>query len=131
MVKMSSDTLRLAIILGVVLPGVGHIYLGQIKRGIKVVLLLIFSGSISGFLQTFFPPIISPIVSFIPLIVWIWQIKDLRRIIKKLTGRSVEELEPPHLEIDPINPTDGNICQECGKRVNKESSVCDNCGLKL
>jgi TM2 domain-containing membrane protein YozV len=146
MVKISSDTLRLAVILGVVVPGVGHIYLGQIKRGIKIVLLIILSGTLSAAIFSYLTTIlnrfaiggidflfslIAPAVSLIPIIVWVWQIRDLRRIIKKLTGYSVEELEPPTLEVGTVNLNNGTVCPSCGKGVNNESRICANCGLKL
>jgi hypothetical protein len=74
--------------------------------------------------------LIAPAISLIPLIVWIWQIRDPRQIIRKLTGRSVEELDPLHFEMEYSNPNDGIICQGCGKRVSKESIICDKCGFK-
>lgn len=141
MVEISSDTLRMAIILGVVLPGVGHMYLGQIKQGIKIVIVLVLSGTISGVAFSYFANIIggsdfvisliAPAISLIPLIVWIWQIRDLRRIIKRLTGHSVEELEPPHLETATHNPNETSVCPDCGKSVSKSLQICDNCGFKL
>jgi len=30
-----------------------------------------------------------------------------------------------------IDPNDGIICPACGKHIDKESQICDNCGLKL
>lgn len=146
MVKISSDTLRMAIILGVVLPGVGHMYLGQINRGIKIVLLLIFSGTVSAVLFSyvntvinmlvsqgplFIVNLVAPAISLIPLIVWVWQIRDLRKIIKGLAGYSVDQLEPPLLEIG-INDTKENItCPACGKPKDKESQECGYCGFRL
>jgi hypothetical protein len=65
------------------------------------------------------------------LIVWIWQIRDLRRIIKKLTGRSVEELEPPYLQVGGNNPSGEKICPSCRRHISIESTICDNCGFKL
>jgi hypothetical protein len=144
MVEISSDTLRMAIILGVVLPGVGHMYLGQVKRGIKIVIALVLSGTISGvafsyfvnvtntgFDSTFVINLISPAISLIPLIVWVWQIRDLRRVIKRMTGHSIEELEPPHLEGESYSPKEISICPDCGKSINKNLQICDNCGFKL
>jgi TM2 domain-containing membrane protein YozV len=152
MVKISSDTLRIAIILGVVLPGVGHMYLGQINRGIKIVLLLIFSGTVSAVLFSyvntfismlasqgpftesdpyFIVNLVAPAISLIPLIVWVWQVRDLRKIIKGLAGYSIDQLEPPLLEVGITDPKENITCPACGKSKDKESQVCGYCGFRL
>jgi hypothetical protein len=162
MTKISPDTLRLAIIVGVVLPGVGHIYLGQIKRGIYVVGLFIFIGIFSAALvpyiqnylttayiipgsrhttpeeqqqiiqqATTITTLSTTIVSIMPLIVWIWAIRDLRRIIKKNDWGPIDKLEPPELQVKPVNSHDGKFCQNCGNYVDKNSPTCNKCGFKF
>jgi TM2 domain-containing membrane protein YozV len=154
MAKISSDTLRIAIILGVVLPGVGHMYLGQINRGIKIVMLLIFTGTVSAVLfsyvntvinmlvsqgpspaleleRTYILNIVAPAISLIPLIVWVWQVRDLRQIIKKLAGYSIDQLEPPLLEMGINDSKEGITCPACGRSKDKESQICGYCGFRL
>ena len=153
MAEISSDTARLAIVLGAVLPGIGHLYIGKIRRGVYVILILLFTGTVSSALyatftniinapgnsrlEDFSPPfgvifitnIIGPSLALIPLIAWVLQIRDLRKIIKKKIGRTIDELEPPHSEIKASNPNDGTVCSGCGRYINRESKVCNNCGL--
>jgi hypothetical protein len=40
-------------------------------------------------------------------------------------------LEPPHLEVEGINPNGGIVCPACGSHTRKESIIYDNCGFKL
>jgi hypothetical protein len=140
--QVSSDTARLAIVLGAVLPGVGHLYIGKIKRGVYIILLLLVAGTVStasfSLLYALFTNLqdvpnllntISTVLVLIPIIVWVLQIRDLRGIIKKKIGYTIDELEPPHTEIKTDNPNDGTVCPGCGKQINKESKFCKNCGF--
>src|SRR6476659_6669758 len=103
MSKIALDSVRLAIILGAILPGVGHIYLGEIKKGIRIIIIIILFGIVSNsFFQTFYSIFNTTLTigliqlsTLIPLVIWIWQFKDLNKVIKKITGRSMEEIGPP------------------------------------
>jgi TM2 domain-containing membrane protein YozV len=67
----------LAIILGLIVYGLGHIYIGRIVRG----LIILIAGFSIGFFVLFFIPFpfsIFPLIGF-----EIWQISDLILIIKR------------------------------------------------
>jgi signal peptidase I len=86
----NEDRLFLASLLGLILPGTGHLYLGFIRRGM-IVLLIAFAITIgvsigqSNYIHN--GDLLFVYVLFISFIVWIaaglWQIFDLRKIIKK------------------------------------------------
>jgi TM2 domain-containing membrane protein YozV len=71
----------LAIILGLIIYGLGHMYIGRIVRG----LIILIAGFSIGFFALFFIPF--PF-SILPLIVFeIWQISDLILIIKRSNNK--------------------------------------------
>ena len=83
------DRLFLASLLGLILPGIGHLYLGFIRRGM-IVLLIAFAITIGvsiGQSNYNNGDLLLGFVLVISFIVWIaagvWQIFDLRKIIKK------------------------------------------------
>jgi TM2 domain-containing membrane protein YozV len=69
--------LRITIILGFLLAGVGHIYLGFIKRGIIILIIGIAFGYIVSSLVPF------PLSWLIIGPYWIWQLVDVYNIYKK------------------------------------------------
>ncbi|HEX7274526.1 MAG TPA: hypothetical protein VF248_02835 [Nitrososphaeraceae archaeon] len=73
---MAKD-LRITIILGFLLAGVGHIYLGFIKRGIIILIIGIAFGYIVSSLVPF------PLSWLIIGPYWIWQLVDVYNIYKK------------------------------------------------
>ena len=86
----NEDRLFLPSLLGLILPGIGHLYLGFIRRGM-IVLLIAFAITIgvsvgqSNYIHN--GDLLFGYVLFISFIVWIaagvWQIFDLRKIIMK------------------------------------------------
>jgi TM2 domain-containing membrane protein YozV len=91
----------LAIVLSLLIPGVGQIYCGRILRGILILVLIpgfsmvlslalygmvMYNGTGSGFMFNF--PIVFIIIFLIGIILWIWQIVDAYR----LANRYNEEL---------------------------------------
>jgi TM2 domain-containing membrane protein YozV len=71
----------IAIILGLIIYGLGHIYIGYLVRG----LLILIAGFSIGFFALFFVPF--PF-SILPLIGFeIWQISDLILIIKRSNNK--------------------------------------------
>jgi hypothetical protein len=70
--------LRITIILGFLLAGVGHIYLGFIKRGIIILIIGIAFGYIVSSLVPF------PLSWLIIGPYWIWQLVDVYNLYKKL-----------------------------------------------
>lgn len=71
--------LWLTILLAVLVSGVGHIYLGFIKRGIIILIVAI----IFGFSMPFLIPI--PFSWIILIGYWLWQIWDAYKHYKKLS----------------------------------------------
>jgi TM2 domain-containing membrane protein YozV len=70
--------LRITIILGFLLAGIGHIYLGFIKRGIIILIIGIGFGYIVSSLVPF------PLSWLIIGPYWIWQLVDVYNLYKKL-----------------------------------------------
>jgi TM2 domain-containing membrane protein YozV len=71
----------IAIILGLIIYGLGHIYIGYLVRG----LIILIAGFSIGFFALFFVPF--PF-SILPLIGFeIWQISDLILIIKRSNNK--------------------------------------------
>jgi hypothetical protein len=70
--------LRITIILGFLLAGVGHIYLGFMKRGIIILIIGIGFGYIVSSLVPF------PLSWLIIGPYWIWQLVDAYNLYKKL-----------------------------------------------
>jgi hypothetical protein len=71
-------SLRITILLAVLVSGVGHIYLGFLKRGI---IILIVGIALWWILRLFTP---FPLNWFFFAIYWAWQIIDAHRHYKKL-----------------------------------------------
>ena len=84
------DRLFLASLLGLILPGIGHLYLGFIRRGMIVLVIgfaITIGVSIGQSNYDYNGDLLFEFVLFISFIIWIatgvWQIFDLRKIIKK------------------------------------------------
>jgi len=73
-----AKSLGITILLAVLVSGVGHIYLGFVKRGI---IILVVSIAIWSVVSIFVP---YPWSWLIGGIYWIWQIVDVYRHYKKL-----------------------------------------------
>ncbi|RPJ28082.1 MAG: hypothetical protein EHM25_10440 [Nitrosopumilales archaeon] len=73
-----AKSLAITIILSLLVAGVGHIYLGVVKRGIYI---LIF-GIVLLIIASWFVP--SPLSWALVIIYWIWQIVDAYRQYTKL-----------------------------------------------
>jgi TM2 domain-containing membrane protein YozV len=72
-----SKNLGLTILLAILVSGIGHVYLGYVKRGVIILIItIVFSFIVAIFLP--FP------VSAVPLTVyWIWQIYDVYEHYRK------------------------------------------------
>ena len=86
----NEDRLFLASSLGLILPGTGHVYLGFIRRGMIVLVIgfaILIGVSVGQSNYIHNGDLLFGFVLFISFIVWIaagvWQIFDLRKIIKK------------------------------------------------
>ena|SRR5690348_2604440 len=102
------DRKTIAIIMGVFVPGAGHILMGLTRRGIIIVIsavllgyissplvstltrileapafhLVPFNSSMAQIVDTAFGLINSISPTIVPAIIWIWQLKDLLKITK-------------------------------------------------
>jgi TM2 domain-containing membrane protein YozV len=77
-------SLRITILLAVLVSGVGHIYLGIIKRGIFILII----GLALWYIIPLFVPF--PLSWVIFGVYWIWQIVDVYRIYKKMDSGQTE-----------------------------------------
>src|ERR1043166_4049340 len=84
------DRLFLASLLGLILPGIGHLYLGFIRRGMIVLVIgfaITIGVSAGQSNYDYNDGLLFGLVLFISFIIWIaagvWQIFDLRLTIKK------------------------------------------------
>jgi len=96
------DRTTLAIILGVFVPGAGHIYWSQVtewkllKKGIKIIIITVIAGIVGNVvagitvnliislnypLGNFLSLISVSIITLFPALIWIWQIMDLLKIL--------------------------------------------------
>lgn len=81
-IKNEGTAFLLAIIFGILgFPGVGHIYIGKIKRGIGFILLMIPVGALAVAGMIFHPFFF---ISFLGIVVWlvvfIWQLKEVKKL---------------------------------------------------
>jgi TM2 domain-containing membrane protein YozV len=84
MVVISTSKKILAVILSIVIWGLGHMYIGRIKRGIVILL--------SGIAIMFLASVLtSSLVSLLVALGYlIWLIYDLSKIIRKINLQSTE-----------------------------------------
>ena len=68
------------ILLSALVPGLGHIYLGKIRKGVIIILITIAAVSAWLFVPRFVP---YPFGWIILAAYWIWQIVDARRLYYK------------------------------------------------
>jgi TM2 domain-containing membrane protein YozV len=74
-----TKSLKVTILLGFLLAGVGHIYLGLIKRGIMILVIGVAFGYIVSSLVPF------PLSWLLIGPYWIWQLVDVYNLYKKMT----------------------------------------------
>lgn len=99
-----------AIVLSILLSGLGQIYLGEAFRGVIILAAAIVIAVISSFALPFYLAII-PIIAY-----YIWQIYDVNSLYNKIR----------------FSPIHGNIiCQKCDWPNSKESEFCNKCGNKI
>ena len=79
-----SKSLPLAILLSVIIYGLGEIYLGLINRGVLVLIVGVGISLASSLLFPFY--IYAPII----LVYWIWQLVDVYLQNRKLKVKSIE-----------------------------------------
>ena len=81
--KKTSVSLLLAGLVGILFMGIGHVYLGRMRRGV----VILFSGVVTGVLflaamvTAFFS--IGIVFGVIRFFIWIWQIYDADRLTKR------------------------------------------------
>ncbi|MDW0120904.1 MAG: hypothetical protein QOK64_10340 [Nitrososphaeraceae archaeon] len=72
-------SLKVTVLLGFLLAGVGHIYLGFIERGIIILII----GITFGYIVSSFVPF--PLSWLLIGPYWIWQLVDVYNLYKKMT----------------------------------------------
>jgi hypothetical protein len=78
--KLYPENLGITLLLAALLPGLGHIYIGIIRRGTIVLIVAIALILIWIYLPRFVP---YPYGWIIVVAYWIWQIVDARRLFSK------------------------------------------------
>jgi TM2 domain-containing membrane protein YozV len=74
---IKQKSLGITILLASLVSGVGHIYLGFVKRGVIILILAFVLGFVVSVLLPF------PLSFLVLLIYWIWQIYDAYKHYKK------------------------------------------------
>jgi TM2 domain-containing membrane protein YozV len=120
MVRITIDKEFLLIILAIIIPGSSHIYLNRFRRGIIILALVV------GLSVIDIPSI--PFGVYVSIAIWIWQIYDIRKIMKEKNRQIVDKYDSSvALEIG-INESK---CQSCGFVNNEKSNFCSRCGSKV
>ena len=119
MVTISNRRLFFAIILDILLAGLGHMFMHYIKRGIIILCSAITIGIIVSLLLP------SDFSLLVALLFWLWQIYDLMQLSQK--GRPSLAKYGSHISINKVQ----NHCVRCRKDNPTGSSFCNMCGFAL
>jgi TM2 domain-containing membrane protein YozV len=119
-ISISNRKLFLAIFLDMLLAGVGHMYIHRVKRGIIILVSAISIGIIINLIISYPFSLISA-VAF-----WLWQIYDLKQIVKNENKQSFINAAAMHSgsELE-------NTCIKCGNSNPDGSAFCNKCGFVL
>jgi TM2 domain-containing membrane protein YozV len=113
-----AKTKRKAIILSILIPGLGQMYVGNFTRGtvifISALAILFFSHLILNAFE------LTP-----PLIFYIWQIFDAGREFNKRRYYPVQG-SISCMDCDWSNSTFSEFCSKCGNRIQ---NTCTNCNF--
>jgi len=114
-------TKRKAIILSVLIPGLGQMYVGNFTRGTVTFL--------SALAILFFSHLILNAFEFIPpLIFYIWQIFDAGREYNKRRYYPVQG-SITCMDCDWSNSTFSEFCSKCGNRIQNACTNCNNLNI--
>jgi len=114
-------TKRKAIILSVLIPGLGQMYVGNFTRGTVTFL--------SALAILFFSHLILNAFEFIPpLIFYIWQIFDAGREYNKRRYYPVQG-SITCMDCDWSNSTFSEFCSKCGNRIQNGCTNCNNLNI--
>ena len=114
-------TKRKAIILSVLIPGLGQMYVGNFTRGTVTFL--------SALAILFFSHLILNAFEFIPpLIFYIWQILDAGREYNKRRYYPVQG-SITCMDCDWSNSTFSEFCSKCGNRIQNGCTNCNNLNI--
>jgi len=111
-----AKTKRKAMFLSILIPGLGHMYVGNFTRGTIIL--------ISTLAIIIFSRIILNVFEFIPpFIFYIWQIFDAGREFNKRRYYPVQG-NISCMDCDWSNSSFSEFCSRCGKRIQ---NACNNC----
>jgi hypothetical protein len=108
-------SIGIAFILGLIVAGLGHIYIGYIRRGIIFLII-----DLVMVIQIIVSTMVDPSSYFLGVLllfaVYVWSLADLYQLFKKDESLSIKtEL----------------ACGKCGFRNQLSSEYCIKCGLRL
>ncbi len=124
-----------AVILSVLIAGVGQMYLGEVGRGVAILIIAIVLGVFLGFLLPFYLSL--PVL----FIYYIWQIYDAYKLYDRKRDSSIDDNITCD-KCDLVNPKESEFCNKCGNRLrfacpqckqlnNVGVGYCGKCGTKL
>jgi TM2 domain-containing membrane protein YozV len=120
MIAISNRKLVLAIVLDILLAGLGHIFIRYVKRGI----IILISAIGIGIITSLFLPSNFSILAAIAF--WVWEIYDLMQIVKKENKKSFGKDEVIRSSIKLQTH-----CIKCGNYNPAGSAFCNKCGFAL
>jgi hypothetical protein len=109
----------IAIILDILIWGLGHVFAGRVKRGIGIFVLGLAIVIVASFLIPF------PYSLLVGVAYLGWLISDLLRIIGSINKQAVikDDVSSTHVK--------GKDCQKCGNINQQDSAFCVKCGSVL
>jgi hypothetical protein len=122
MATISNRRLFFAIILDILLAGLGHMFMHYIKRGIIILLSAIAIGIVVSLLL---PSNFSLLVA---LFFWLWEIYDLIQLSQK---ERLSLTKPESHKLTDKVQNHQNHCVRCGNNNPAGSSFCNMCGFAL
>lgn len=119
--QLLAKTRLKAIILSIIVPGLGHMYVGNFTKGLVILA--------SELAILFFSHLILKSFEFIPpLILYIWQIFDAGREFNKRRYFPIRGAIAC-MDCDGSNSILSEFCTRCGKRIQNACTNCNNLNI--
>ena len=121
----------IAVILSIIIPGVGHIFVGRVKRGV-VVLLLGFGGLVAVAFIIPFPYSLPFTISIYIVVIWdLFKIKPKDVACQKCGNMNTQGSAFCAKCGNALQVNGEVICQKCGSKNVAGSAFCSKCGSSL